>query len=160
MLFWRLADKPDSVVVGVAYDGRKYAELENIPGPLTKYLPLYCHYEERMSFCDLLERIKTIANDAYTWQEYFTWEHHQQILTQAGGKTALPFGFDFYEQPALSCRQYHARALALVSSFPVFQGKTCLSLSHRQASNNISLRPGSLLACRYRAPGRTLCHAA
>jgi amino acid adenylation domain-containing protein len=112
MLFWRLADKPDSVVVGVAYDGRKYAELENIPGPLTKYLPLYCHYEERMSFCDLLERIKTIANDAYTWQEYFTWEHHQQILTQAGGKTALPFGFDFYEQPAPS----HAANITLALS--------------------------------------------
>src|SRR5579885_2239027 len=86
-LLWRLGNKPESVVVGVAYDGRKYAELENIPGPLTKYLPLHCRFEEQTSFRELLECIKTVANDAYTWQEYFTWEHHQQILAQAGVNT-------------------------------------------------------------------------
>lgn len=99
ILIWRLTGQSD-MIVGTAYDGRNYEELEEVLGPLAKYLPLCCHLEENVQFSKILEQVSQSFDALSEWQEYFSW---QEILIQNGNDKALsffPVCFDFEEQPA------------------------------------------------------------
>ncbi|MFN6560842.1 MAG: non-ribosomal peptide synthetase [Nostoc sp. ChiSLP01] len=96
---WRFTEQSD-IVVGTASDGRKYQELENVLGLLTKYLPIHSHLEENLHFKELLEKVEETLSSGHKWQEYFSWE---QVAAKKGNGTEppfFPFCFDFQEQPA------------------------------------------------------------
>ncbi|HEY9666645.1 MAG TPA: condensation domain-containing protein, partial [Coleofasciculaceae cyanobacterium] len=90
VLLWRLTGQQD-IIIGTAFDGRPYEELERSLGLFTKYLPLTCHFETHSKFSELLAQVNQSVHDAYEWQEYFTdTEHHTGI-------EFLPFGFEYEE---------------------------------------------------------------
>ncbi len=117
ILLWRLTGHSD-IIVGTAYDGRKYEELKEVIGLFAKYLPLRCHLEEKSQVSELLEQVHKLSSDAYTWQEYFSWE---QIIKSTGNSIEpgfFPFCFDFDKQPA--------KYLVADISFSINQQYTCV----------------------------------
>lgn len=62
------------ILVGTAYDGRNYEELDEALGLFAKHLPIVCHLEDGARFHDVLARNNASFSDAYKWQECFTWE--------------------------------------------------------------------------------------
>ncbi len=97
ILLWRLVGESD-FVVGMACDGRAYEELQKTLGLFSKHLPLRCHLEGKLQFCEILRRVDESACEALQWQEYFSWEH---VAGSNGNLPATPFcaaGFEFREQ--------------------------------------------------------------
>lgn len=81
----------ESVVVGVAYDGRSDEELRDVIGPLATYVPLEGRFDRGDSFRSVLGLVKLSAQESREWQEHFSWEG-----LQAGSDMPyLPFGYDF-----------------------------------------------------------------
>jgi non-ribosomal peptide synthetase component F len=64
------------IIVGTAFDGRPYEELERSLGLFAKYLPLNCHFETHSKFSEILSQVNQSVHDAYEWQEYFTDTEH------------------------------------------------------------------------------------
>ncbi|MEN9520551.1 MAG: hypothetical protein RLZZ381_3139, partial [Cyanobacteriota bacterium] len=96
---WRFTEQSD-IVVGTVSDGRKYQELEDVLGLLTKYLPIHSHLEENLCFRELLEKVKETLSYAHKWQEYFSWESIAAKNENETEPPFFPFCFDFQEQPA------------------------------------------------------------
>ncbi|MEG3939641.1 amino acid adenylation domain-containing protein [Microcoleus sp. S36b_A3] len=90
ILLWRLIDQSD-IAVGVAFDGRKYEELEPALGLFAKFLPLSSQLTENFSFAETLQQIQQEEREAYKYQEYFSHEY-------LGNSSGFPFGFEFEEQ--------------------------------------------------------------
>src|SRR5579864_1263922 len=63
------------VVVGVACDGRKYQELQDVIGPLTKFLPVIGSFPEGAAFVNLLAQLDQSIAANCKWQECFSWQH-------------------------------------------------------------------------------------
>jgi amino acid adenylation domain-containing protein/FkbM family methyltransferase len=90
-----------ATVIGTAVDGRKYKELETIPGLFTRYLPVICHLEEGISFKDLLLQQQATLSEAYTRQDNFTWDQLKDAATDQTAESYFSFGFDYQDQPAV-----------------------------------------------------------
>lgn len=73
ILLGKITRKPD-LYVGIVGDGRKYAELEQALGLLSKYLPIGCHLPESVKFSEILQQIYNAVDNAREWQEYFSWK--------------------------------------------------------------------------------------
>lgn len=94
-LLWRLAGE-SGIVVGVAYDGRKFKELEEALGLFAKSLPVECRFAGDFRFSEILKQVDETARSAYEWQEYFAVE---QSAGKTGGGSNLLIGYEFGEQP-------------------------------------------------------------
>jgi len=90
ILLWRLIGQSE-ITVGVAFDGRKYEELEPGLGLFAKFLPLCTQLTENFSFAETLQQIQQEEREAYKYQEYFSHEY-------LGNSSGFPFGFEFEEQ--------------------------------------------------------------
>ncbi|MBD1812958.1 amino acid adenylation domain-containing protein, partial [Microcoleus sp. FACHB-DQ6] len=90
ILLWRLIGQSE-LAVGVAFDGRKYEELEPALGLFAKFLPLRGQLTENFSFAESLQQIQQEEREAYKYQEYFSPEY-------LGNSSGFPFGFEFEEQ--------------------------------------------------------------
>jgi amino acid adenylation domain-containing protein/thioester reductase-like protein len=90
ILLWRLIGQSE-IAVGVAFDGRKYEELEPGLGLFAKFLPLSSQLTENFSFAESLQQIQQEEREAYKYQEYFSHEY-------LGNSSGFPFGFEFEEQ--------------------------------------------------------------
>ncbi|MEG4144508.1 amino acid adenylation domain-containing protein [Microcoleus sp. Pol12B5] len=90
ILLWRLIGQSE-IAVGVAFDGRKYEELEPGLGLFAKFLPLRGQLTENFSFAETLQQIQQEEREAYKYQEYFSHEY-------LGNSSGFPFGFEFEEQ--------------------------------------------------------------
>ncbi len=66
----RLGDEPD-VVIGAASDGRSYAELKSVLGPLAKHVPLKVACAPSLPFRDLVGKVAASLQEAATWQRYY-----------------------------------------------------------------------------------------
>ncbi|MBW4592770.1 MAG: amino acid adenylation domain-containing protein [Brasilonema angustatum HA4187-MV1] len=89
--------KQQNLSIGVAYEGRKYQELEKSFGLFTKYLPLILNIEFESSFIDILHKNHACTEQLYKLQDYFTWESLAQSYPNTLG--FFPFSFDFEELP-------------------------------------------------------------
>ncbi|MEG4822414.1 amino acid adenylation domain-containing protein, partial [Microcoleus sp. M2-A5] len=90
ILLWRLIGQSE-LTVGVAFDGRKYEELEPALGLFAKFLPLRGKLTENFSFAETLQQIQQEECEAYKYQEYFSHEY-------LGNSSGFSFGFEFEEQ--------------------------------------------------------------
>ncbi|MBW4506977.1 MAG: amino acid adenylation domain-containing protein [Scytonematopsis contorta HA4267-MV1] len=97
MLLWRLTGVSD-MVVGTICDGRTEEELQKILGLFAKYVPVCCHLEGRLQFHQVLEQIALAQNEAYEWQDYFTWEQILGADKVVNNVPFFPFCFDFEKQ--------------------------------------------------------------
>jgi amino acid adenylation domain-containing protein/non-ribosomal peptide synthase protein (TIGR01720 family) len=62
------------IVIGVAFDGRKFAELEQAIGLFSTFVPLRGHLPANLSFEKLLQQTSEQQREAQRWQEYFKWD--------------------------------------------------------------------------------------
>jgi amino acid adenylation domain-containing protein/non-ribosomal peptide synthase protein (TIGR01720 family) len=99
ILLWRLTEC-SNVVIGTYCDGRNYEELKPALGLLAKYLPVDCHLEDKTQFSDLLKEIYESINDAFKWQELFTWEEIAGTTEKDLDSLFFPFCFEFEEHSA------------------------------------------------------------
>ena len=99
ILFWRLTGKSD-ITIGTYCDGRNYKELEPALGLLSKYLPVYCHLEDQFKLSEILKQTSEAKDQAFKWQESFTWEQIAELNENTSGSSFLPVCFEFDEQPA------------------------------------------------------------
>jgi amino acid adenylation domain-containing protein len=93
LLLWRLSGQPD-IVLGTAFDGRTDEELEKAVGLLCKFLPVHCHLTQSLTLGEVLEQLRQSSDDAYSWQECFTWEIMAGATRDVGGDF-FPFCFDY-----------------------------------------------------------------
>jgi amino acid adenylation domain-containing protein/non-ribosomal peptide synthase protein (TIGR01720 family) len=63
-----------SVVIGVALDGRKFAELTEAIGLFSTFVPLRTDVPSRLVFEKLLKQTSDQQREAKRWQEYFMWD--------------------------------------------------------------------------------------
>ncbi|BAY65339.1 amino acid adenylation domain-containing protein [Calothrix brevissima NIES-22] len=90
ILLGKITGKSD-LCVGIVGDGRKYAELEQALGLLSKYLPIACHLPGEIKFSEILQQIHNAVDNAREWQEYFTWEDSLKSVD------FCPVAFEFAE---------------------------------------------------------------
>lgn len=69
---WRLTGE-SSLIVGTAYDGRQYEELQASLGLFARYLPIHAHLEANLQFLEVLKQIKESTCEQTKWQDYFSW---------------------------------------------------------------------------------------
>lgn len=83
--------RKQELCIGFVGDGRKYAELDQALGLLSKYLPIACDLKAETKFSEILQQVHNSVNNACEWQEYFDWEETV--------KTAdfCPIAFEFAE---------------------------------------------------------------
>ncbi|MEH2411060.1 amino acid adenylation domain-containing protein [Nostoc sp.] len=108
--------KQQNLSIGVAYEGRKYQELENSIGLFTKYLPLISNIELGSKFIDIFHQNNECAENIYKLQDYFTWE----IIAESYQNTLrfFPVCFEFEELPG--------NYVAADVSFSINQLYTCI----------------------------------
>ena len=85
------------VAIGAGLDGRKYEELEETVGLLAKYVPIHCRLNSTESFAGFLAQVDAQVSEAYTWQEYFSWEQVDGLNPKAADSWPRLFCFDFQE---------------------------------------------------------------
>jgi non-ribosomal peptide synthetase component F len=90
ILLARLTNKSE-LIIGIAFDGRPYQELESSMGLLAKYLPITSKLDNQQTIINLIEQIAVSKADAQQWQQYYNW---QQINDNADN---LAVGFDYQE---------------------------------------------------------------
>ncbi|HJT57815.1 MAG TPA: condensation domain-containing protein, partial [Ktedonobacteraceae bacterium] len=98
VLLWRLTERSE-FLIGMAVDGRVFEELAETAGPLAKYIPVSCQLNENQDFLEILAQTRQATDEAFEWQQYFTWEDMGQTHEIPAGSLCLPFCFDCSEQP-------------------------------------------------------------
>ncbi|HEY9665500.1 MAG TPA: condensation domain-containing protein, partial [Coleofasciculaceae cyanobacterium] len=101
-LLWRLTGQ-QTIIVGKAFNGRKYEELERSLGLLAKHLPLTGHLDRELKFSEILKQADESVAESYKWQEYFDWDKVLNLTENNQESAFLPFSFEFSEQPELYC---------------------------------------------------------
>jgi amino acid adenylation domain-containing protein len=96
-LLWRLT-RQSNVVIGVAYPGRKYAELADAVGLFARYLPLSCPFEPGSSFEEELRMVDEAMQCCEKWEEFFSWEDLQGQDSAAKEPLFFPVTFHYDEQ--------------------------------------------------------------
>jgi amino acid adenylation domain-containing protein len=99
-LLGRLTGRPE-VLVGVASNGRKFAELRGALGPFAQLLPVRCQAGEDVPFRELLRRVEEAHREAGEWQESFTWSEVARPARPANAaEPDFPFAFSYALRPA------------------------------------------------------------
>jgi thioester reductase-like protein/non-ribosomal peptide synthase protein (TIGR01720 family) len=98
ILLWRLTGQK-KIIVGKAFNGRKYEELEQAIGLIAKYLPLTAQLDRRLKFSEILKQADESVGECYKWQEYFDWGKVLNLTENNQEPAFLPFSFEFLEQP-------------------------------------------------------------
>ena len=108
--------KQQNLSFGVAYEGRKYQELEKSIGLFTKYLPLISNIELESNFINVFHQNNKCAENIYKLQDYFTWE----VIAESYQNTLrfFPVCFEFEELPG--------NYVAADVSFSINQLYTCI----------------------------------
>ncbi|HVG19444.1 MAG TPA: amino acid adenylation domain-containing protein, partial [Blastocatellia bacterium] len=73
VLLFRFTDQ-SQISVGCATDGRKYAEMESMPGLFNKYLPAQGSLAAGLPFKELLKKTEESMSEMYEWQEGFVFD--------------------------------------------------------------------------------------
>ncbi|MFB2772372.1 amino acid adenylation domain-containing protein [Pelatocladus sp. BLCC-F211] len=96
-LLWRLTNI-SNMVIGTSCDGRSEEELQKMLGLLAKYVPVDCYLQGNLKFSEILQQITFTQNQAYEWQDCFTWELISGLNQVIDEVPFFPFCFEFLEQ--------------------------------------------------------------
>jgi amino acid adenylation domain-containing protein/non-ribosomal peptide synthase protein (TIGR01720 family) len=99
LLLWRLSDKAE-VMLGVANDGRGYAELPDALGLFAKFLPLSQCLTSGMSFKDYLALMAEAIREMEDWQEVFDWARLTSSTSLLDDPPYIAYGFETLKRPA------------------------------------------------------------
>src|SRR6185369_9074340 len=90
ILISRLTEN-SNVTVGVAFEGRKFAELEQSIGLFSTFVPVRSELPANLSFAEFLKQTTQHELEAQKYQEYFAWENIVSFF---------PFCFEFRKSTA------------------------------------------------------------
>ncbi|MFY9575006.1 MAG: amino acid adenylation domain-containing protein, partial [Blastocatellia bacterium] len=90
------------VIVGTAFDGRSYAELEGAVGLFVKYLPICCRFDNETGFSDVITQVREATRAAHEWQEAFDWDAPSSPRDAKNKAAFYSVGFDYIE-PFRTC---------------------------------------------------------
>ena len=96
VLIWNLTKQPN-IIIGTAFDGRKYSELKEALGLFTKYLPVQGNLSDNLSFIQVLQQLDAVIHQSSEWQESFNWEEIRGGSNNQDELIFCPIGFDFEE---------------------------------------------------------------
>ena len=96
VLLYRLTGQ-SPVVLGFLVDGRKYEELDGMPGLTARYLPVACQMGDSLSFRDVLKQSTIERKDVYQYQEGFP---AAEAAAENHRVAALPIVFESYVLPS------------------------------------------------------------
>ena len=94
ILLYRLIGNSD-LAVAISCDGRPDEELDKALGLFAKYLPINSDLDSELKFNTFLEQIQLAQQEAYEWQECFSWEDVLAANENVQYPLFFPFGFDF-----------------------------------------------------------------
>ncbi|MEH2405962.1 amino acid adenylation domain-containing protein [Nostoc sp.] len=89
--------KQENLSIGVAYEGRKYQELEKSVGLFTKHLPLISNIELESNSIDVFHKNNECTENIYNLQDYFNWELIAELYPNT--LRFFPVCFEFQELP-------------------------------------------------------------
>jgi amino acid adenylation domain-containing protein len=97
-LLWRLTRR-DELIVGAAGDGRRFAQLRQVVGPLSRFLPVRAVLAADLPFDRLARQVDEALREAQSWQEYFLdaatdRESGAAAGKDGGGASFSPFHFE------------------------------------------------------------------
>jgi amino acid adenylation domain-containing protein/non-ribosomal peptide synthase protein (TIGR01720 family) len=72
-LLWRLTERPD-VVVGAAFNGRNFPDLDASIGLFSTYLPIRATPADDRTLAEMWTHVTDREREAHQWQEYFVWD--------------------------------------------------------------------------------------
>src|SRR5215470_2117808 len=98
-LLCRVSQQPE-LTIGCAFDGRRYEELREALGPLTKYLPLRLPFDSQNSAFAAAAQSSEAYREVEKWQESLTWTQIEQAGDFDQGAFYLPFCFEYVEWPS------------------------------------------------------------
>jgi amino acid adenylation domain-containing protein len=98
ILLWKITRQPE-IVIGVEFNGRKYGQLKEVPGLLSRYLPISCKLQENFRFSDFLKQAGEAVHEANRWQESFSQERLSKEQEGKAEADYQPFAFTFYRLP-------------------------------------------------------------
>ena len=96
ILISRLTGQPN-VIVGVAFDGRKFAELNEAIGLISTFVPVRSELTPDLPFNKFLQQTNRREVEAQKWQEYFSWDG---ALSDNVTDRFFPFCFEFHKNAA------------------------------------------------------------
>ncbi len=96
LLLRRLTDKHD-LLVGVAFDGRRYEGLDRALGLFARHLPAPTPAPRGLSFAELARRTEESLTLAAGWQEWFSWDAPGGSRDGASIPQFWPYGFEYVE---------------------------------------------------------------
>ncbi len=91
----RLVGHP-RVAVSVVTGGRNLSELEDVVGPLSRWLPFRCEVARGIPFQELARKVEESLSDHEHWQQSFNWERFRS----PGENVSPRFGFEQFHRPA------------------------------------------------------------
>jgi amino acid adenylation domain-containing protein len=94
-LLWRLTGRHD-VSVLVVLDGRRFEELNEVVGLLSRTVPVQAQFDEGQKFSELVRRAGETLNEYQALQEYFVPPGDGEGFTAEG---ALPAAFEYADWP-------------------------------------------------------------
>ena len=95
VLLWRLTGERETVV-HTAFDGRRYAELENALGLCSRYLPVRSQLWKGLPFAGLVKAVDEKLGEAHEWQDYFIEDDDPRSPVKIEGTR---IGFEYTEWP-------------------------------------------------------------
>jgi amino acid adenylation domain-containing protein len=96
VLLWRLTGAPN-IVVGSAFDGRNYDELEEAIGLFVRHLPIHACLKEGAQLSEIVRQVKQAVAEADELQGYFSWEEYEKKPERTNSIAA---GFEFEAEMA------------------------------------------------------------
>lgn len=130
ILLMRLTGQSESII-GIANDGRKYEELNNALGLLTKYLPVHCHLFDTSQVLEILKQNEQLISETNEWQDSFDWSYIQN--KQSNDISFLPFCFNFQLESIKYCASNIYFSIIQKSSY-IDQFKIQCSCRHQNSS--------------------------
>ena len=161
-LIWRLTGRSD-VIVGTAFDGRKFAELQSTIGLLSTYLPIASDIVGDRAFTAMWSEVAGRVRDAHRRQEYFAWDtdgffpYCFEFRTRAEPRSAAGVSFAIEMQDAcidrftvkFVCEEDAGRVGAdLQFDSSILSNEDALILAEQMTTlvEDASIRPGASLS--------------
>jgi amino acid adenylation domain-containing protein len=92
-----------SILMGVAFDGRRSQEVETALGLFARHLPIKADFEEDPAFSEALASAHAALTEAHKRQEYFSFE--QLLEGESQISPFFPLCFEYEKRPANSLTQ-------------------------------------------------------
>lgn len=97
LLVWHLSGRED-VVIGTAYDGRTEGELRDVPGFLTRYIPVLTHLEPGNTYVGVWQQVMKATQEAEELQDYFDWSDAAKIDRKETTVDYFPICFELHKE--------------------------------------------------------------